>query len=534
MKKNLIATLLILTGTLAMQGQGVLDILPSLAGQVNGTARYSAMGGAFGALGGDLTTIRQNPAGIGVYRSSEITFTGNFNFVFNAVESPSTLSKNNDFYFSGDNMGVVGAINFKSGALRNLNFAFAYNNVATYNNVYSAQWNNISSSLTQMIASKATAAKLSPQDLALASSYNPYNSMPWLPTLAYNTNLIHSVGSQNAYSGIFMPGQTTGNAHVVNYTSGGLDEYDFNISGNIRDRFYWGVTLNVTSIDYRVESFFSESLNNAHVRNNFSSNNQGTPDYTDGSYELHNYLHTRGTGVGVKLGIIYRPVNFLRLGIAFHSPIYYDMSDTYSASVDYQFKNVDGRPLSGSADHIDNQTDIGNFSYDLRTPWHLMFNAAFVVGKSAIISADYEYTDTRSSQYYSPYADYSQENLYISSQTQGMHNIRIGGEYRVTPEFSLRAGYAWESSPLRQEYISGSQMPQITEGTLITYQMPDDAHNITCGLGYRVNNISIDAAYVHRIQNYNIIPYEGGDTSIFPTTMDLRHNSIKITLGYRF
>lgn len=116
----------------------------------------------------------------------------------------------------------------------------------------------------------------------------------------------------------------------------------------------------------------------------------------------------------------------------------------------------------------------------------------------------------------------------------GVHNLRIGAEYRVTPMFSLRAGYAWETSPLKDEYVSGGKIPSITEGTLITYQIPDDAHYFTCGLGYRFNNFSIDAAYVHRMQKYNIIPYEEADYTMMPTIMDMRHNSVKISLGYRF
>ena len=269
------------------------------------------------------------------------------------------------------------------------------------------------------------------------------------------------------------------------------------------------------------------------VRDNFAKTPQKSAP-TNGRYELQNYLRTDGTGVGVKLGVIYRPINFLRLGVAFHSPTYYQLSDTYSAAVDYHFANVDGSPLSGSADNIDNQTDIGNFSYQLRTPWHVMANAAIVLGKSAIVSADYEYIGAQYTEYSSPYTDYTYENQNFRNQMRSMHNVRIGAEYRLTPSFSLRAGYAWESSPLRDEYVKKGNIPSFAEGTLVTYQVPDAAHNFSCGLGYRINNISIDAAYVHRMQNYNIIPYESGNGSMMPTTMDMRHNSVKITLGYRF
>ena len=227
MKRIYLITTLVLTASLTMSGQSVMDALNSISTQTKGTARYSAMAGAFGALGGDMTSIKQNPAGIGVYRSSELTVTAGFNFYDNRVSS-SPSQRNNDFYFTGDNMGVVGVINFKSGALRNLNFGFAYNSVASFNNEYRADWNNIHTSLTQLIASKASGLDCPPGDLAIGSSYNPYKSMPWLSVLGYNTNLIYhspSSSAPNQYAGIFNDQQSSGKAYLTNITSGGIDEF---------------------------------------------------------------------------------------------------------------------------------------------------------------------------------------------------------------------------------------------------------------------------------------------------------------------
>lgn len=531
MKKTSIITIFMLACTLPMWGQAVMDALPNISNELKGTARYASMGGAFGALGGDLSSIAQNPAGIGVYRSSEITVTPTFNFYDNCVTTPTKQNRNNDFYFTGDNMGVVGVINFRQGILRNLNFGFAYNNVVTFNNSYRADWNNIGSSLTNLIASKTTNYNYTPQMLAETSQYNPYDtSLSWLSVLGYNTNLIHAVSDGN-FQGIF-GSATSGSAALSNYTSGSIDEYDFNISGNILDALYWGVTVNVNSITYNIESYYAENLFDANVSDNRVNNRQTYR--TNGRFELQNLLHTSGYGAGVKVGLIWRVANFLRLGAAFHSPTFYDMSDTYSAAVDYRFENVNGKVLSGDKNKVENQTDLGTYSYSFATPWRLMGSAAFVLGKIAILSCDYEYTATADMYYSSMHGDYSTSNLSIDQATQGIHTIRVGGECRITPQFSARVGYAYETSPIKPEYYNGEYTPTIVDGTLVQYQVPGDVHNITCGLGYRINNISIDAAYVHRMQKYSLFPFEGAGSSFVPSIMDTHLNTVKVTVGYRF
>ncbi|MBR5844021.1 MAG: hypothetical protein IKY75_05495 [Bacteroidaceae bacterium] len=535
MRKLLAITALILTTTITISGQGVVDALNNISSQTKGTARYSAMAGAFGALGGDLTSIRQNPAGIGVYRSSEISVTAGFNFYDNRTSSPMYDNRNSDFYFTGDNMGVVGTINFKEGALRNLNFGFAYNNVASYNNVYRADWDNISSSLTQLIASKTSSLNCPPGDLGITSSYNPYNNMPWLSVLGYNTNLIHQaqgVGSQNMYLPIFDSKQSHGNAYLINVTSGDVEEYDFNVSGNIYDVFYWGLSVNVTNIYYHQESYYGEELQDITVSNNHE--NRTKTSLTNGNFELSNYLLTKGLGAGAKLGFIYRPVNFLRIGAAVHTPTFYDMSDVYSAAVGYKFDKVDGQTLVGSENSIDNQTDIGQIDYQFTSPWHVMGSLAIIFNKWGIISADYEYTFANEMYYSDLYSDYSYVNRCINNEVSGVHNVRIGAEWRITPLFSARAGYAYESSPLDNNYFTGASTPLLAEGTICHYQVPGDVHNITCGLGYRFNNFSIDAAYVFRTQDYSIFAFEGMATGRENTILNMNNHSIKVTLGLRF
>ncbi len=535
MKKLPIITAIMLACALPMWGQGALDVLPSLTDQIKGTARFTSMAGAFGALGGDITSIKQNPAGLGIYRTSEISITLGLNFYNNKITTPSEENKNNGFIFTGDNMGAVGTIKYRSGSLRNLNFAFAYNNIARFENAYQCDWRG-GVSFTENIAKRTNQYNLTPSDLASTSSNNPYNSAPWLSALAYNTNLIYPENKSplcKTYKGLqpFMTFTELYSSSLLNRTAGSIDEYDFNISGNVLDIFYWGLTINLTNIDYRIESYYEECLSEALI-----NNNEGVyaPMEGKGNFEIQNSLKTQGYGLGAKIGFIFRPITNIRIGFAIHSPTYYQLNDTYWAGVDYRFNMSNGTILSGNKDDssLRNQTDIGSFNYNYTSPWHILPSVAVVLGKSAIISLDYEYESASNVLYSSPYVDYSIENNNIKTHITDIHSIRIGGEYRITPMFSVRCGYALQSTPIKAELFNDDIFPEIVEGTLTTYTLPHDIHNISCGLGYRINNIFIDAAYTHRMQKFDVFPYtHSGNKS---AQMDMHHNMVKLTFGYKF
>ncbi len=527
MKRSVIITSIILLCTCPSWGQGALDALVPLNSQLKGTARYSAMAGAFGALGGDLSTIKQNPAGLGIYRSSEVSVTAGFNFYNNMTQTDTYTGKNDGFTFSGDNLGFVGCIRFRNSALRTLNFGFAYNNIASFDNTYRADWDNISSSLTQLIAQKTD--KINPIDLIETSNYNPYNSgAPWLSILGYNAFLINADPIYYTYSGIFNPAaSSTGRAALQTFTRGSIDEYDLNISGNVSDILYWGVTLNVINIDYRLESHYGEKLQNAILY--VEENNNSYTTTVNADYELINTLKTSGYGFGVKMGLICRPVSFIRLGLAFHTPNYYQLTDTYWAGTNYKVGDK-----HGTTD--DNYTDVGSVRYELQSPWRIIGSAAIVLGKTGMINVDYEYNANKSMKYSADGADYSIENNNISSYMAATNIVRVGGEFKLLPQFSIRAGYAYESSPISNDIFNGSITPKMVEGTLTSFILPHDAHNISCGLGYRFNNISFDVAYVHRMQKYEIYPFisDNNIKTSLNADMDMRHNSIKATVSYRF
>ena len=82
---------LMLLAAAGMQAQNTFinEQLANNSQDVIGTARYVGMGGAMGALGADLGVMGWNPAGIGLYRKSDVglTFGGQWN---NDASAPRT------------------------------------------------------------------------------------------------------------------------------------------------------------------------------------------------------------------------------------------------------------------------------------------------------------------------------------------------------------------------------------------------------------------------------------------------------------
>ena len=73
--KKILSTILCFAGVATAFSQNISDALRYSIDDMNGTARFKAMSGAFGALGGDLSAININPAGSSVFSASEFSVT---------------------------------------------------------------------------------------------------------------------------------------------------------------------------------------------------------------------------------------------------------------------------------------------------------------------------------------------------------------------------------------------------------------------------------------------------------------------------
>ena len=474
--------------------QGVVDALKYSQQDIRGTARYMGMAGAFGALGGDITTLSQNPAGIGVYRNSDIAATIDLSNQVSSVNTAGNRMSDSKFNVSCNNFGFVWTVRFNQEALKNLNFGFAYNKQKSFDRSYKAGYSGITgaSSLSGYIAHLSEGYSVA--DLRGSNNYNPYDNLsnPWLNVLGAESYLINPKSTTgNTWNSIVGNGtNTTGDLYVRE--KGSIDEYNFNVGGNIYNVFYWGLGIAVTDFSYDIQSGYGENFTGGYI-------SSGDPN-VDGWYLMRNALHTNGSGIKVNLGVIMRATDNFRLGFAFHTPNYYKMTDSYVASVKYDF-NESGTPHEGLK-----ETPSGSYDYEFQSPWRMIASAAYVFGQSGILSFDYEYTSSNNMSFDDPYSvdAFYKTNQEITEMVSPMHTFKIGGEFRITPQISARLGYAYQTSPVKSEYRSGREIP--TAGTLTMFTLDRETNYFTVGLGYRFSNFYFFSARVFR--EMSLVPIE--------------------------
>ena len=542
MKKKVLAMLL--CGLpLLINAQDAFDVLQMSQTELRGSSRFQSMAGAFGALGGDLSTLTQNPAGIGVYRSSDLGVT--LSLDFNSTKAG--VNKLNETKFNVNNVGYVGAIRLNSESVPNLNFGFTYNRLQSFNRHYIGGVANIPTSMSNFVADEfVNVPGFTDGDLYWDDDYNPYfdGYAPWAAVTMFdmttqNGGYVGIINSNDGYmQGLFGQG-TTGNAYYEVEERGHADEYNIGFGGNIANKLYFGLDFGILDLDYKSYQTYEEDLNNAYVMADdidlFTS--PIINENTRADWNLTNYLHTSGTGVNFKFGLIWKPIQALRFGAAFHTPTYYDMRDTYLVGANllaYEDNNLLYRASKNSNDGY-------NYSgtYTIKTPWHFMGSVAGVIGTNAILSMDYEYVanetmrigDDRNN-------DYPDVTDNVKANFKPSHIIRIGGEYRLTPNWSVRAGYSYKTTQV-EKGVDEYEYNIATVGTNPAYQYDNAVHNITGGFGYRYQKFYADLAYVHKMRKsvYNAFSPINDDYGYEPNvSADVtdHNNRISLTLGMRF
>lgn len=487
-----------------VSAQGELDAFNLSYNDLKGTARSVSMGGAFGALGGDVSGIAINPAGIGVYTKSEIVTT--LNFTNTSIKSNLLGNTIDDkkFKVNFDNLAFVGTVPIESDVVPLINFGFSYNNLKSFNRKYRAGANGLNQSFTQYVADRANAQK----DFNNITSDNSYNTSDWMSVLGFNGYLIDPTDSKT-FNPVFRQESTTEtvNTNLYIQEKGSISSYDFNAGATIADVLSVGVTVAVTDIDYHLSSTLYEK---------FSSNND--------DYYLDNELRTDGTGWQVKAGLIFKPINELRIGAAYHSPTWYNMTDRYYGQVDASWNSeLIGTPgfREGGA----------SSDYKLRTPDKWVFSLAGIIGQYAIISADYELTNYSKMHLADDNNNaYTGENDLINEDFRNSSTVRVGAEIRFTPQFSGRVGYMWQQSPYDKKVKDGNIIPN-TAGTVPQYTIVGDANHFTWGLGYKFTpNFYTDIAFVIKNRKDDLYLYQDSDKA------ELKTNQFSglITFGCRF
>ena len=464
-----------------------------------GTARFNSMGGAFTALGGDISSLGQNPAGLGVFRSSELTITPQLfhiktNAGFNGVSS------DNLYNFNLPQIGIVGNIisNNNETGLLTLNIGYSYNRT-----------NNLSQNI--IIKGVSNSSSMTDYWAGLGNTGNNgtgtfYQDLQGAEGIAFDAWVMDTVtGSGGRKYGTVFSNYGDNATSTYGQTirrlisnEGYIAEHSFSIGGNYSNKLFFGATLGITSLRFTSHYEHLETTDIA------------LPTlFKDFTYTDH--FEDKGTGYSLKFGAIYKPVDAVRIGLAFHSPTWYKIDEYYYNDITSSFTDGGKYEFSNSPTR---------FNYALATPFRFLAGVGVQIAKIALLSADYEYVDystARFSETGDGY-DYSVKNMEIKNSLKSTSNIRLGGELRLNNLY-LRTGYGYYGKPFK----SGDANSNL------------DYSSISVGAGIREQNISIDFAFTNYkySQKYYMYPL---DANVNPAVANLNtmKNMFTLTLGYKF
>ncbi len=450
-----------------------------------GTARFIGMGGAFGALGGDFSSIAINPAGLGVYKRSELVFSPGMSYNSNSSTYINNTIDDNGYAINLNNAGFVTAYDLENSDTRwvNFNIGVGFNRTTDLNNNIQFQGVN-NSSLMETFISYANATTTNPYDLD-----GMYEFLIWdAYIMDLDTNVIPNEFYSEITDTLFNdPSNFEINQRKIIQTEGSITEFSFSFGGNYAHKLYVGASIGITRLRY--EQYASH----------YESETSGLQIPFINAFDFKEYSTTRGTGFIFKFGAIYKPIESLRLGASLHLPTFYDLDQKF-------YNSATGYFDSGTSEY--SRSPVQTYKYSLNTPLRAVGSVGFQIGKIALIDVDYEYVDysTMKLDDRDNSLGVIEDNNDIKSIFQETHNIRAGAEFRYGPLY-FRAGGRYSTSPYAD--IEGALNPDYEKITL------------SGGLGYREKNFFVDFAFAQTSYNYKMIAY---DLSPYYTDFDFSDN----------
>lgn len=530
MKKKIMMMVLATLTTVGVGAQSAYDVTNIANNDLNGTARFVSMGGALGALGGDITTMGTNPAGIGIYRSNDAMLSFGYSSVGAESKIGGQTFNSNKNRWSFDNAGFV--ISTKIGnqtALRYVNFGFNYKKAKSFNRT-ATMAGQLGFSQTDLMAWQANNMYNDPYNsvdlLQLQQNeLNPYNDnrVGWLGALGFDADLVGTDDTPD------YPFYNYGYEPFINYRSretGGIDQYDFNVAFNINDRVYIGFTVGAYNVDYRKSYYYSEE-------------DQSNSD----NYNLSSENRIEGIGWNAKLGIIFRPFEEspLRVGLAIHTPTFYSLSYKTRAAIQSTLWYTDIKTGEQFQEEKSFSTfyDLGNkdmkHEFDLHTPWKYNVSLGYTVGSSLALGAEYEYENYYSTKFY--YADEEGGKMEFETQqvkqtNKGVHTFRVGAEYKVISQFALRLGYNISSAAYKENAVKVLTTNSLNVDT--DFANAKSLNNYTMGIGYRGSMFYADLAYKYSTQKAYFYPFAFSDDRPAVTKVTNTRSQVLLTLGLHF
>lgn len=495
MKKAALIFLSVFMLSVMIRAQNIDDALRYSQVFYSGTARFNSMGGAFTALGADLSSLSQNPAGIGVFRSSEFSLTPQLSYIRSTTDF-SGLTNDYLYKFKLNQGGFVSNIISKEGTTGLISFNFGYSFNMT---------NNLNQNV--MVSGINNSSSIADSWAQMSRGYNKYELGDNVPVaaLAFDTWVIDTLaGSNTEYGTVYSnygdnpPSRYGQNVRRSTIYDGYLGEHAISFGGNFSNKLYFGATFGINTLRY--SSYFEHvETTDVSMPSEFKSLN-----YID-------YFEDRGTGFTFKFGLIAKPVEMLRIGVAFHTPTYYKIDE-------YFYEDISTKFTDGS--NYDAHNDPMRFNYALNTPFRFLTGLGVQIQKFGLISVDYEYVDY-SAAYFFQTGDgynYSDKNNDIRQAYKAANNFRVGGEFRYN-KFYLRSGYGYYGKAFKAAEDNADL----------------DYRTISGGLGFREKAVSVDFGYVNYKSSQKNYLYQL-DSGFTPVDYNLStmKNIFSLTLSYKF
>lgn len=533
----------------AAMAQSETDVLRYSQTFMKGSARFTAMGGAFGALGGDVSSFMINPAGAGIYRSSEFSFsTGIFN-------SNQKVDYEGYKAFDGHtslNVGNAGLVlnlfcNNKND-VRAFNIGIAYNRVNDFNSNFSLVGSEGSVSMLDAFKNSMN-GRLEIGDWqgnqfapgTLNGYYRDLAKSDWKHKLAWMNGLVDvdEKDKDNIHTNqYFVPLDPDDKVTPYQYAEvrGFKDVVNLAFGANVFDIAYFGAGLNISNVNYHSVYTYTERAAVGNI-SNFRY------------FNFDQVYNAYGTGVSLSLGAILKPIQELRIGISYESPTWLHLDEDYSGYMNSNYNK------NGDASEIDYP------SYRISTPQKLTGSVAAVLGTAFTFSADLEWANYDGMKLKSKSSNGtlgaidarefdSRVNKYIESDFRNTINVRVGGEMNVD-RWTLRAGYQHYKNP----YVDGI----ITDHPTLYYSLPgsaptggwrqqgsgvNKATNVySAGFGYRTKTFFFDFAYgfmnmknSYSMYDLNYFDKDGKEQNVYSgtATANINRNSYIVTLGFKF
>ncbi|MFT3702409.1 MAG: outer membrane protein transport protein [Agriterribacter sp.] len=517
---------LIITGALVifssvLFAQEPLDAIRYSWTTPQGTARAQAIGGAVNALGGDITALNTNPAGLGFYKTSEFVLSPGFTFSNNKTDYRGSSASDSKSGFNYGPIGIVWGIPSLNGnsKWKNVSVGISISKMANFTNRTYLSGNNNQSSFSekyidQLINGNAT----DPNDAA--------NNFPYGASLAFNTYLVDTFtnSSTGEYGYFSNASVSTGlkQQQTVD-TKGGVSDFSIGFGANYNDNFYFGASLNINNLSFTRTTTFRESDATTDANNNFNY------------FEAEDYLKTEGYGASIKIGVIFKPVDALRVGLTFHSPSWYSLKDTYTSSLTADTEGYAGVKSQSSTDLNDGYA--GEYNYRYRTPMRVGAGLSYIFGvdgdvkaQKGFISADVEYVSYKNSTFKAQSNTNQDDKAYFNDLNNTIDNVfksalnfRVGGELKFET-FMARAGFGYYGNPYTNNYFNNNSQ-DIVKGSRM---------NISGGIGWRNKGVFVDLTYIHQIITDGYYPYRLDVSHFDVAKMNTTVGNILLTVGFKF